>query len=338
MTAITRRWLGGAALVAAVVVLALAPQFANSYVVAFLINLLLYSVLATAWGLFSGATRYVSLATVTFFGIGCYTVAVLAERLPWPLVLLVAAAIGAFVALLVGLATLRLSGIVFVIFTFGLSELVRQLVTWYEAKIAGSVGRYVFLDVTPAVIYWQLLALAVAVLLLGAWLARSRLGFALRLIGEDEAAARHCGVDTTRAKLAVFTLSSVFMVLAGAIVAPRWTYIDAAIAFNPLVSFQVVIMALLGGTHRLWGPLLGVIPFVLVWELIAVYFPNQTTLLLGVCFLLIVYVIPNGIIGLVEDAMNRRRKHALGPATGAALPLDIPASSAARPAVTADKK
>jgi branched-chain amino acid transport system permease protein len=290
------------ALAIAVVVLAalaLAPRFANSYVVALLINLLLYAVLATAWGLFSGTTRYVSLATVTFFGVGCYTVAVLAERLPWPVVLLVAALIGAGLALLVGLATLRLSGIVFVIFTFGLSELVRQLVTWYEAKIAGSVGRYVFLDVTPAFIYWQLLALTVAVLLLGAWLARSRLGFALRLIGDDEAAARHCGVDTTRAKLLMFTLSSVFMVLAGAIVAPRWTYIDAAIAFNPLVSFQVVIMALLGGAARVYAPLLGVLPVVLLFEIFVKYFPNHFSIVLGLVFLLIVYLLPQGVIGLV---------------------------------------
>ena len=285
--------------VGALLVLALAPRFANSYVVALLINLLLYAVLATAWGLFSGTTRYVSLATVSFFGIGCYTVAVLAEHLPWPVVLLVAASIGAALALLVGLATLRLSGIVFVIFTFGLSELVRQLVTWYEAKIAGSVGRYVFLDLTPAAIYWQLLVLAVAVLLLGALLARSRLGFALRLIGEDEAAARHCGVDTTRAKLVMFTLSSVFMVLAGAIVAPRWTYIDAAIAFNPLVSFQVVIMALLGGAARFYAPLLGVLPVVLLFEVFVKYFPNHFSIVLGLVFLFIVYLLPQGVIGLV---------------------------------------
>jgi branched-chain amino acid transport system permease protein len=284
---------------AAIIALAFAPRFVNGYVLALLINLLLYAVLATAWSLFSGTTRYVSLATVTFFGIGCYTVAVLAEKLPWVLVLLVAAVIGVGVALLVGLATLRLAGIVFVIFTFGLSELVRQLVTWYEAKIAGSVGRYVFLEVTPEAIYWQLLALALAVLGVGAWLARTRFGFALRLIGEDEAAARHCGVDTTRAKLLAFTLSAVFMVLAGAIVAPRWTYIDAAIAFNPLVSFQVVIMALLGGAARFYAPLLGALPVVLLFEVFVKYFPNHFSIVLGLVFLLIVYLLPQGVIGVV---------------------------------------
>ena len=107
----------------------------------------------------------------------------------------------------------------------------------------------------------------------------------------------------------LFVISSTFASVAGALVAPRWGYVEPGVAFSPFVSFQVVIMALLGGTHRLWGPLLGVIPFVLLWELISIVFPTQTTLLLGVCFLLIVYVIPNGMTGLIEDAMKRRGRH-----------------------------
>ncbi len=68
-------------------------------------------------------------------------------------------------------------------------------------------------------------------------------------------------------------------------------------AFSPDLSFQVVIMALLGGVHKLWGPLLGVIPFTLLWEFIAAVMPTQTVLLLGLAFLIIVYFIPNGIAG-----------------------------------------
>ena len=129
------------------------------------------------------------------------------EVVAWPLVLLVAVGVGALLSLLVGLVTLRLSGTYFVIFTFGLTELLRQLVNWYETTVTGSIGRYVFVDVTPVMIYFQLLGLFVAVLGLGWWLSRSRLGFALRLVGEDEAAARHCGIHTTRVKLLVFTLT-----------------------------------------------------------------------------------------------------------------------------------
>ena len=75
-----------------------------------------------------------------------------------------------------------------------------------------------------------------------------------------------------------------------------------------MISFQVVIMALLGGMHRLWGPVLGVIPFTLLWDLISAHFPNQTTLLLGTAFLLIVYFIPNGVAGLVEDFVNKHKQ------------------------------
>ena len=60
--------------------------------------------------------------------------------------------------------------------------------------------------------------------------------------------------------------------------APRWSYVEPTIAFSPFLSFQVVIMALLGGVHRLWGPLVGVIPFTLLWEFISAKFPAQTTL------------------------------------------------------------
>ena len=84
--------------------------------------------------------------------------------------------------------------------------------------------------------------------------------------------------------------------------APRWSYVEPSIAFSPFLSFEVVIMALLGGVHRLWGPLVGVIPFTLLWEFISAKFPAQTTMLLGACFLLIVYFIPRGVVGLIEDS------------------------------------
>ncbi len=303
MTGRAAVWLAAAA--ALVAVLAAIPFVADAYRLSLSISIMSYIVLATAWALFSGPTRYVSLATVAFFGIGAYCVAVLGERNPWPLVLLAAFAIGVAVALVVGLATLRLSGVYFVIFTFGLAELVRQLVTWYEVNRTRTLGRYIFLDISASQIYWQLLALAVLVFAAGMLVRRSRLGLALRVIGEDEAVARHIGVNTTYAKVALFTLSAAFMTVAGAVMAPRWTYIDPAIAFNPVISFQVLIMALLGGVHRLYGPALGVVPLTLLFDFLLARFPNHFSILVGVAFLLVVYAIPRGIVGLVERALGR---------------------------------
>lgn len=290
---------------ASVIVLALFPFYADAYFLALAISLLQFTVLATAWGLFSGPTRYVSLATTAFFGVGAYTVAVLGELLAWPLVLIIAAAIGALMAVIVGISTLRLSGLHFVIFTFGLAELVRQLVIWYEVNKTRVLGRYVFVDITQSDIFWQLLGLAVAVFAIGWIIARSRLGFALRIIGEDETVARHCGINVTIAKVALFTVSATFMTLVGAIMAPRWTYIEPSIAFNAKISFEVVIMALLGGAHRLWGPALGAIPLTLLFEFLSARFPSASTLIMGIVFLLIVYALPSGVVGLWDNVTRR---------------------------------
>lgn len=288
--------------VLATALLTFVPSVADGYMLSLAISLLNYTILATAWALFSGPTRYVSLATVAFFGIGAYTVAVFGEVLAWPLVLLIALGIGVAVALIVGLSTLRLSGVYFVIFTFGLAELIRQLVTWYEVNVTRTLGRYVFVNITTDQIYWQLLALAVLVFVAGVLIRRSRLGLALRVIGDDEMVARHIGIDTTMSKVALFMLSAAFMTLVGAVMAPRWTYIDPAIAFNPVISFQVLIMALLGGVHRLYGPLLGVVPLTLLFEYLLANFPNHFSILIGLAFMLIVYAVPRGIAGLLEHA------------------------------------
>ena len=96
-----------------------------------------------------------------------------------------------------------------------------------------------------------------------------------------------------------------FAALVGAVVAPRYYYVEPNVVFSPELSFLVVIMALLGGIHRLWGPLLGVIPFTLLWEVVTVSFPNSTTMVLGLTFLVIVYFVPNGVVGLAEKLLKR---------------------------------
>lgn len=310
----------------AAIALAALPAFASGYVLALAISMMSYTIMATAWALFSGSTHYISLASAAFFGIGAYAAAIFGETLPWPVVLLVATLIGLAVAAVVGLSTLRLSGVYFIIFTFGLAELVRQLVTWYEVNIKGTVGRYLFLDMPQRAIYWQLLAVLVAVLAIAWMISRSRLGLASRVIGNDEVVARHAGIDTTRAKVQLFAVSAAIMALTGAIMAPRWTYIDPAIAFNPMISFQVVIMALLGGAGALFGPMLGAIPMVLLFDFLTANFPNAFSVLLGLAFIIIVYFVPRGVIGLIQDRWPKRARAgppaAISPADEAILVVD----------------
>ncbi|MCB2059403.1 MAG: branched-chain amino acid ABC transporter permease [Novosphingobium sp.] len=286
-----------AASIAALVALAAVPLFLTDYGLGLMIGMAGYVTLASAWALFSGQTRYISLATVAFYGIGAYTVAVLNETIAYPLVLACAGLVGAGLALVVGLSTLRLSGIYFVIFTFGLAELVRQLITWYEVNVTGTLGRYIFLDITAREIYWQLLALGTFTIGLTAWILRHRLGLALKVIGDDETVAAHAGIDLARTKLIAFTLSATIITLCGAISSPRWTYVEPIIVFNPNVSFLAVIMALLGGANRLWGPAAGAVPLFLLFEWLSVNFPDTYPIILGLMFIAVVFLLPDGVLG-----------------------------------------
>jgi len=290
-----------ASLVLLVAALAAVPLIVSDYDLAFMINLMCYLVLTVAWALFSGTTRYVSLATAAFFGIGTYTMAMLVKVLPIYMIFGVALAVGAAIALLVGLVTLRISGMFFVIFGFGLSEMMRELTVWWEINKTHTMGRYVFVPFGNTLIYEHLLGLAVLVFLVGWLVRRSRFGLALLVIGDDETVARQSGINVSLTKVAMFVVSSVFMTLVGAVMAPRFGYINPNFAFNPLISFQVVIMAFLGGMQRLWGPVLGVVPLIVLSELLQVKFPYWFSILLSLVFIVIVYFLPRGVTGLVED-------------------------------------
>jgi len=290
-----------AALVVLVAVLAALPWLLSDYALALMLNVVGYVVLTIAWALFSGTTRLVSLATSAFFGVGMYSVAMLIKTLPLYATFAAAIGVGAALAFVVGVLTLRISGMFFVIFSFGLSEMIRELMVWWEINRTHTMGRYVYVAFDTTMIYEHMLALAVLVFLVGWQLRRSRFGLALMVIGEDETVARQVGINVPFAKVTIFIVSAMFMTLAGALMAPRFGFINPNFAFNPLVSFQVVIMAILGGLQKLWGPVLGVIPLIILSELLQTQFPFWYSVLLGLVFMVIVYLLPRGLTGLIED-------------------------------------
>jgi branched-chain amino acid transport system permease protein len=289
------------------ILLAIVPFYSSGYIISLFILLYANIALATAWSFFSGATRYISLATAAFFGVGIYVLAITHVYMSVWLALAAAAVVGFLVALVVGLSTLRLRGVYFVVFTFGLTQLIHQVLNWWEVKINHTVSRFIFTDVSNVAIYQTLLAVTL-VAIVGSWfVSQSRLGFALRAIGEDETVARHAGINTTLVKVVCFALSASVMALVGAVLALRYPYIDASIAFNATWSFQVLIAALLGGAGRVWGPAIGAIPLVLLSEFLAGTFPHHFSIALGLCFVVIVYFLPGGITRLVLDIYHSLR-------------------------------
>ena len=298
------------ALIGAIAIAAAAtlPLFDQGYYLSLALNMMMYAALCTAWTLFSGPTHYVSLATAAFFGLGTYAVGLGLDHMHFGLLVLAGGAAAAILAGLVGAATLRISGVYFVIFTFGLAELIRQIVSYSQIKLTGKMGLYVFTDFTEKHVYWMLLALTAVIFVTGWLINRSRLGFAMRIIGNDETVAKHSGIDTARLKIVLFMISGAFIGVAGAILAPRYAYVEPPAAFNPMISFLAVIMALLGGTRRLWGPLVGVIPFTLLMDFVSARFPNDTSIVIGIAFLVIVFLLPDGITGRLEQLWTWTRK------------------------------
>jgi branched-chain amino acid transport system permease protein len=292
----------------ATVILALlgAPWLVSNYQRSLLLAILADVVLAVSWAFFSGPTRYLSLATGAFFGAGAYATAVIGGGLVWPLPVLAGAAVGAAIALLVGLLALRLRGPYFAVFTFGLAELTKHVLIWYETSVTGTVGRLLLAPPSATVLYFTVLALAALAVGTALALRRSRWGYALIGIGEDEERAETLGIDTTRVKVGTFALSAAFMGAVGAAMAPRWTYLDPQV-FNPLVSFQAVIMALVGGATTVVGPVVGAVFLGLASELFLLRFRYVYMLALGLTLIAAVLLFPSGLAGL-------RRPSPRGPA------------------------
>ncbi|MGA1644705.1 MAG: branched-chain amino acid ABC transporter permease [bacterium] len=289
---------------------ALAPLILNAYWLSVAVTMMMFIALSTSWALFSGPTHYISLATGAFYGVGGYLVGTGMSdfNLSFWLMAAISPIVATILAALIGLATLRLSGVYFVIFTLGLAEMIRNLVSWIQNNFLGSRGLYVLTDFDEADIYWMLLVITSCIYLLGWVVNRSRLGFALKIIGNDEMVARHVGINTAWSKVLLFMTTGFFAALVGAVIAPRYTYIEPNQVFSPKLSFLVVIMALLGGASRLWGPIVGVIPFTLIWEFVSAEAPNYTYLFLGIVFLLIVYVLPQGFVGRFEQLAKRLKE------------------------------
>ncbi|MGH6922752.1 MAG: ABC transporter permease subunit [Propylenella sp.] len=323
------RWLALAAAIVVTAVLAALPLVLSRYGISSGIVFFANVALATAWALFSGPTRYISLATATFVGVGMYTVAFTNELVPLAVSLALAGIVGFLFAVVVGLSTLRLRGVYFVIFTFGLTELMRQLVSWYEITITNKVNRFMSVSVGAITIYEMLLALAV-IAVVGSWyMSRTRLGYALRAIGEDETVARHSGINTTLVKVLVFAIASSMMALVGGVYALRYPSIDPTVGFSNQWSFTVLIAALLGGPGRPWGPAVGAVLLVLLSDFLVGHFSQYFTIALGICFVVIVYFIPGGIALRIEQlyaklaasqTLARFRPAAATPAGGRARP------------------
>lgn len=280
-------------------------------------TIFMFIALAQSWNLIGGFAGYASFGQVVFFGVGGYSTAVLmthAHMTFW-LALFLAAVVSAAFGVLIGMPLLRLKGHYFAIATLGVAEGMREVVTNIPSLTGGGAGITVPTVGSQAAtgylgndgFYVLFLLVAIFAVIVCGVTSRSRFGFALRAINQDEAAAAAVGVNTTRTKVLTFGLSGFIAGLAGACYAFQQVTIFPARLFDVDITVLMVIMVVISGSGTVIGPLLGAIALQFVSEWLRQHYTEIHTFILGAIIIVAVVLVPQGVVPYIRDAVRTRQ-------------------------------
>ncbi|MDH3233460.1 MAG: branched-chain amino acid ABC transporter permease [Alphaproteobacteria bacterium] len=286
---------------------------ADNYFLRLSTSLLMYVVLALSWNFIGGLAGYPSFATAAFFGLGAYCGAIL-QKAGVPMFVAWAAAglLSGVFAMALGRAILHLKGHYFAIASLIVAEALREVVNTWTGLTGGGMGLnlpILRLDVTVQArfFFFSMLTIAAASFVLSAFVIRSKLGFGLSCIRQNEDAANILGVDATTYKISAFTLSAVLVGPAGAIYATWVNYIEPGDVFEILHSVKPIVMVILGGAGTLYGPIVGAFAFIVLEEVV---WRNVLTFhsgLLGLLIVLLVLFMPQGLMRVTARRLLRRK-------------------------------
>ena len=282
---------------------------------------------AAAWNISVGYAGQVSLGHSSFFGLGAYAAAL--SSTTWGISLWIGLLIGAAVAMVTGLVigflSNRLRGPYFVIATIALSQVLLLAASRLRGLTSGSEGipvpfRQGFWTLGIAdksVWVWIVLTLAVLVFLVQVYLERSRRGFQLAAVREDEDAARSLGVPARRLKVAAIAISAAFTSVCGAFWAQYIGFVDPAYVFSVDLSVRFALAAIIGGLGTALGPFVGA-ALVTTLEMslraqfggIGAQFVGTYLILYGIALIMMVRFAPRGLVGLIGEWLHRRQAKA----------------------------
>lgn len=308
-----------AALGAAVVVgLALLPLGLSGYAVFVMTGGFFYVMLGISWNILAGYTGQFSLAQHAFATIGAYTsaAAVLALGAPIPVGILAGAMGAALLGYALGWLTLGMRGVYFAIATWAFAESVRILLGINYQLTRGDMGLTVpYLFDTPDPIPYYYLFLGVAVLALGLnwWLLRTKVGYRMRAIRDDQELAVASGIDVVKWKRLVFMLSTALAGLSGALYGHAIGLLSPAQAQFSQMAF-VIIAVVLGGFRTLWGPVVGALLAQGLSEVLRIS-QEWRLVIFALLVIVVVRLYPPGIMGGLYALAERRRRAATARAT-----------------------
>jgi len=309
--------LAGALAVAALVAL---PPLLPKYHLEVLISVVFWAYLGIAWNLLGGYAGQFSFGHAAFFGIGAYTSTLLllqAGLTPWVGMLLGGAVAAAF-GLFEGYLSFRygLKGPYFSLVTLAFAEMLR-VVTVNTKAVGSSLGLVVpsakaapamFMFSNKLPYYYIILVMGALALALTWKIGRSRLGFSLAAVRENEDAAEAAGVDALGMKLRAMALSSFLTALGGTFYAQYFAYIDPTITFGPAVSIGALLPAIVGGAGTVLGPVLGSFVLTPLSELTRSALRGRAgadIMLYGAILVLVISFLPRGLAGFVRDRRAR---------------------------------
>lgn len=280
---------------------------------------LIYAAAGTAWNIFSGYTSYIALGHAAFFGVGCYTIALMCEWFNTPggwepfMFVPVAGLVAAAFAVPLGMIALRTRRHTFVVITIAMFFIFQLLATNLRGLTHGSAGLSLPIplwsgDSFNLPFYYVTLVILLIAIATSWYVRNSKYGLELLAIRDDEERARGLGVRTEAIKLSAFVLSAFFVGMLGAV----WAYFLEAIfppfAFNPLFDVLVALMAFLGGLGTISGPLLGALIIVPVQQYFNIYYGGSgySEIFFGAVFLLVILLLPQGIVPAISQFIRNR--------------------------------
>ncbi|WP_441230941.1 branched-chain amino acid ABC transporter permease [Tardiphaga sp. 215_C5_N2_1] len=320
-----KRWIAILAVIAiaAVLPLLLSP---TGYWIRVLTFTLLFAAMAQVWNIIGGLANQTSLGHAAFFGIGAYTSTILVLKFgisPW-IGMFAGGFLGGVAALIIAVPTMRLQGHYFALATLAFGEVMRVIANVWTSLTGGPVGlsvpfvppsiaAYSFKQLLPHA-YIALIALIIVTFIFEA-IRRSAMGYRLRAIKENPAAAEVIGIDTTKVKLQTAVISGVLMAMLGTLYAQVAVFFDPDTVFSAAsISIRVALIAILGGVGTAIGPILGALFIIPVEELMNDLFSSGAAglsqLIFGVILIAVILWRPRGFITVFDSLMARFSKKA----------------------------
>jgi len=284
----------------------------NNYQLQVLFRITLFAALGLAWNLVGGYAGQLSLGHVAFFGIGAYGLALFTEMsIPAWISIFIAAAVATLFAAIIGAIAFRLRGPYFTLATIAFGEVLRLAATNLNVT-GGAIGLTM-----PALFvgrtFWRSyylasVALVVIAFLTNYWTSRSRFGYYLMAIREDEDTAGAVGINTTLCKLQSLLMSAFLTALAGALYGSAFQFIVPDSILTLEISVQIAIITMLGGAGTLLGPIVGAVLLLTASEAFKNQFKESHLLIYGVLIVLVVLFMPEGIVGGLQHRFRKRAK------------------------------